>query len=61
MDDLHVDELRVIRRIFRNIEIRKRYRELLPEFGQLQAIDELSVRYGLSDRHIRSIIYGKVA
>lgn len=61
IDELHVDELRTIRRIFRNIEIRRRYRELLPTAGQLQAIYELADRYGLSDRHIRTIIYGKVA
>lgn len=43
----------------RNREIRQRYGELLPGMGQEQAILELCDNYDLSDRRIRSILYGR--
>lgn len=63
MDGLHADDMRGIRvavsRAMRNREIRQRYAELLPGIGQEQAILDLADAYDLSDRHIRSILYGR--
>lgn len=61
LHDLHADEMRWVRRIYRNVEIRARYRELQPEIGQVQAIAELSDIYGLSEAQIKNILYGRRA
>lgn len=53
--------MRWVRRIYRNVEIRTRYRELQPAIGQVQAIAELSDIYGLSEAQIKNILYGRRA
>lgn len=58
-DDLHVEEISVIRRLMRNVEIRRLYQELRPVYGQLQSITELSIKYRLSETQIRNILYGR--
>lgn len=63
LEGMRADDIRRIRRVLdrglRNVEIRRRYNEMRPIVGQLQALLALEEEQGLSISQLRRIIYSR--